>query len=777
MTLRSQLTYFAVLMALLPAAIVGASVYWIASTRAEAALEASTVARLQGVAAARAIALESFFSDLRATVAVLGNDHTTIDAMEHFQSAFATYASDTGAITVEQARPTLQSFYSGQYDPTFQKFNGGVSPNSAQILAKLSANSAALQATFLQRNPHPVGQKDEWLNPGDGTPYATQHEEYHPHLREFVRGLGFYDLFLVDNATGDVVYTVYKEVDFATSLISGPFADTGLGETFRKVRDTQAISISDFKPYGPSYNKHAAFIGAPITDDGKVVGTIILQLSIEKLLAAVTSNGREKETGLGESGQSYLVADDGTLRSEPQRYRDDPASFVSALRARGTAASVLEEVTHKQSLVGLLPVSTPAIKDGLARKSGWLKGESYDGVEKYQYYTPVNALKKPWVVVSEIDASEALANVSALRGYLLTATLVCIAIMSVLAALAGATIARGLTRPIHAFASAAAQIGNKLRDGEGVRGRLSMDVSAEWKPLAETMNDLLDCVQQSMRDIGAVQEHLSSTAEHLAGLGEQNDHGMQGQHTQTEHAAHAMKEMATTVQAVAKSALQAAEAASQADQDARDCQRTVADMINAMNLVQQQFSSATEVMQRLEAGSQNISSVLGVIKGIADQTNLLALNAAIEAARAGEQGRGFAVVADEVRSLAARTQESTHEINTIIGQLQQQAHEAVVVMTESSEKLSASVGNGAAAGTALDNIAVRISIIDSMNAQIASAAEEQSAVSEEIATNIAAIASTSDAAVRTARELCQTSLSINDSAERLRAQLKRFKAA
>jgi methyl-accepting chemotaxis protein len=184
--------------------------------------------------------------------------------------------------------------------------------------------------------------------------------------------------------------------------------------------------------------------------------------------------------------------------------------------------------------------------------------------------------------------------------------------------------------------------------------------------------------------------------------------------------------------------------------------------IHSIEELAKEIGNASNVITNLEQDSENIGSVLDVIRGIAEQTNLLALNAAIEAARAGEQGRGFAVVADEVRTLASRTQQSTQEIQTMIERLQQGAHNAVDVMKASQSRTTDTVGHANKAGEALNSISNYVGDINDMNLQIASAAEQQSAVAEEINQNVVRI---TDIAQHTSDSMQEIASSSNDLAQ------------
>lgn len=261
---------------------------------------------------------------------------------------------------------------------------------------------------------------------------------------------------------------------------------------------------------------------------------------------------------------------------------------------------------------------------------------------------------------------------------------------------------------------------------------------------------------------------LAAAAEELSAITEQANSGVMRQQGEIEQVATAMNEMSATVSEVSKNAANAAIAAADADERAKDGSSVVNTTVETINNLASEVERTSEVIENLKGDSISIGAVLDVIRDIAEQTNLLALNAAIEAARAGEQGRGFAVVAAEVRTLASRTQQSTREINDMIEKLQNGANQAVSVMEAGRTKAVESVEQAAKAGEALQAITGVVDNIKSMNMQIASAAEEQSATAEEINRNIVNI---SEVAQETAAGSQQTA-SASDELARLASDLQ-----
>ncbi|MEK1904187.1 MAG: methyl-accepting chemotaxis protein [Pseudomonas sp.] len=517
-------------------------------------------------------------------------------------------------------------------------------------------------------------------------------------------------------------------------------------------RDTGKPCVLD--PYFDDINGQQVLmtsIAFPLEQNGKVIGVLGLDISLASLQQLSVSANKELYDGEGHvsiiSPAGLLAGNsrDASLLGKPaiQAYPEHSSELLS-LVGSGTS-QFLEHETMLRVLEPLQPIPN----------------------------------SKPWAVLLEVPKKTLLGPALTLEQQLdeqRTGDTLFSLVLALIAILCGVLLmwltARGVTRPILEVANMLQNIAS----GEGdLTRRLEYSKADELGSLAGWFNRFLDKLQPIIADVKHSVQDARSTADQSSAIANQTSAGMQQQLREVDQVATASQEMSATAHDVANSAAQAADAARGADAATRDGLAVIDRTTLSIEQLASELSSAMQEVEGLASSSEKIGSVLEVIRAIAEQTNLLALNAAIEAARAGEAGRGFAVVADEVRNLAKRTQDSVEEIRQVIEGLQSGTREVVSSMHSSHKQAQGSVEQVEQAVTALRRIGDAVTVITDMNLQIASAAEEQSAVAEEINRNVASIRDVTETLAGQADESAQVSQSLNRLANHQQGLMDQFR--
>jgi len=521
----------------------------------------------------------------------------------------------------------------------------------------------------------------------------------------------------------------------------------GAGDYYLLPKSSRTEQVID--PYAYSVQGKEVLLTSlvvPILIDGRFQGIAGVDLALEHLQRLIDDAAKDLYDG---QARINLVAHDGTIVAASGRPQliGQPLSALHAdweedLQAIQAARPLVEE--DEGHLMAVAPVR-------------------------------FSDVTRPWAIQLTLPIEHITDQVdeAAREGRHAIGAMIGVAILCVLLGMGLMLFVAGLmVRPIHRLSLAL----HDIAEGEGDLTR-DLDEAGrdELAALARAFNGFQNKLRELIRQLADGGHQVAGSADQLSATGVRTADIVQRQQSETDQGATAMNEMTATVAEVARHASQAADATRQADQQTEVGRAAVTRAVEAMQRLSEQMQSATSAMTRVSDDVNAISAILNVIGEIAGQTNLLALNAAIEAARAGEQGRGFAVVAAEVRTLAGRTQKSTHEIQAMIERLQSGTRGAVEVMDVGRTKTQESLDAVAEAADAIETTARSVAAIKDMSIQIASAAEEQSAVAAEIDRNLTTIVQRVDQVSDNALESRQAAQRLEELASEQNMRVGRFK--
>ena len=765
MNIKNRLMISALLMASIPVTVTGLTSGWIASHTGRELLQDQAHKQLLSTLENKRAQVQAYFQLIHKQTSNFGRNNGTIDAFKLLQHAYPDHGSQAGKGDMDAKRADLVAYYQANLIEANNQAMPGHDLDAKMLVSQLDDNAVIMQHNYIVLNEHPVGEKHQLDASNDASLYSSTHRQSHDVFRDFVNQFGYEDIFLIDARSGDVVYSVKKNLELGTSLIEGGFNNTGLAKVFKLAMEDErkdSVSFVDFDAYPPAAGQPGAFLAYKISGFRKSIGVVVLQLSIDKLNAIMTNNQQWKNIGLGDTGETYLVAADSTLRSDSRFLIEDPETYLKIFES----PALVKMISARRTAIGLHPVVTPSVNFALQGDSGINTITGYRGVEVLSAYSTLNIEGTNWAIISEVDAVEALGAADRLLESLVKSSGLASLVVLLITLLFGFIGAKLLSGRFSMLANRMKEIA----DGDGnLEERLPEKGSDELADISRDFNRFVSQIQKITESVANSSNLLSGHATDMNQDAEQSRLRIEQQHQQIGAMTQAVTSISESITRTAEHTTSAAETAQQAKQDAEQGLTVVRDAVAAFAEVSADIDRSNRVINKVGDESDNIEDVLKVINDISNQTNLLALNAAIEAARAGESGRGFAVVADEVRSLSHRIQEETSGIQEKIDSLQQGTREAVAVMKESQDKAHHSGELAKQAGKVLESITDANSAITAMNQKIAEATQQQDNAVNELSCNMSKAndlaseaASATVSTIELGRELNQLSRSLHD---------------
>ena len=708
----------------------------VSSNMSKTALKQAAREKLTSQAVSTKQAVDTYFQNMESQISIMSQQQVMIEKATQLTQAYNSYVSQRGLINSAQTRDVTQ-YYSEKFAALFAKRNGKAIDGVSNLSANLSNTALAMQYDFISSSTYPIGNKDALTKLGNTSDYSQVHEKYHPDIRRFLQEYGYYDIFVVDAVTGNIVYSVFKELDFATNLKTGPYAKSGLGEAFQQAltnKKSGEVFNSKIEPYLPSYNSMAGFISAPIYEKDKKIAVLIFQIPLNKINNVLTRNKQWVEQGYGLSGETYLTNADGTLITESRVFIESESEYmdVISLKMPKVAASIELAGTS----VGYQPVKTLSSERALNGESGFETIEDYRGVEVFSAYVPINFGSNAFALMAEIDVAEALAPATKIRESILYAVLSVLIIVVIFSGLVGYFIVKKTIRPLDNVRKICAD----LTSGDGnLTIRLRPCGISEIDELLMSFNVFIEQVHEIISNIKDDSLSLASAAEELSAVTSESEKRAEEQRWQTQSVAAAIEELSASIVEIAQTVVVNREQSESAKGGLREnLGKTDVAAQNIRDLVKL-IRESSLVIQSLQTEVNQVTKFLSVITSIADQTNLLALNAAIEAARAGEAGRGFSVVADEVRALATRSQENTIEISKIVERMTHSSDKSVKSMEVAVIAADQGIELVDTVKIALTGLAGALEKFQDLADIIASATEEQTAASSSVSASVSQI--------------------------------------
>ncbi|HHH20033.1 MAG TPA: adenylate/guanylate cyclase domain-containing protein [Campylobacterales bacterium] len=455
-------------------------------------LSESMYDHLTSLRSARTQQIENYFQETENLMKTFAVEYTIMNAMQEFTSGFSlldAYHIDTDANTTEE----LNAYYKQNLLPKLNAHS--LEEYTYSTLVPKEEVSQYLQSKYIVNNPSEVGKKELFESAEDGSYYSEVHQKYHPVLRQITKNQGFYDLFLIDAKTQHIVYSVFKEVDFGTSLQNGIYAQSPLGKLVRDIinkPEKGVTKVSDFQNYLPSYNTPQAFFAIPIYDQNTFIGVLATQISSEHLNTITTGDKHWEKDGLGESGEVYIIGRDYKMRSESRKMIQDPDAYLSDINRSKLSKTSKQRINTLKSSILTQSVKSEAAKQANEGESGTIVTRNYLGQKVLSSFAPLNIDGLNWAIIVEKGIKEAEAPIRDFQNALLVSA----TILATLITFYSIWLAYSFLSPISRMAKGVKEVINS-----NSREKIQLNRNDEFGDLSDNIDTLIETINTQEQKI------------------------------------------------------------------------------------------------------------------------------------------------------------------------------------------------------------------------------------------------------------------------------------
>jgi class 3 adenylate cyclase len=446
------------------------------------ALNNSIQNQLVSVRETKAYQIERYFKQVRGEIQTLSRGEIN----NYIQALAQAYQNLEGETIQLSWHDRLKKYYEQELLPKLAENTAG----RPLLYSYLPQNSAAryLQYHYIAGNSNPIGEKQYLNDANDGSEYSNVHKTVQPIYANYISQLGYYDLFLIDAKTGNIIYTVKKETDFGTNLFKGPYSTSGLATVYKKAvnaDDPNFVATSDFEPYRASYAKPSAFVASPVfdTNNSELIGVVAFQLLTDEINSVMTGDNDWQKEGLGKSGETYLVGSDYGMRSNSRFLIEQPKEYLKIITRQGLPKNEISLIQKFNSSILHQNVDTEATRQAFDNQTGFVVGEDYRGVETLNAYRPLELDDLNWAINAKIDTQEAFEPIIDFQRKVLLATAMIVLLVTMIASI----LSYYFIRPIRTLIDGFRQVGKG-----NTNVKIKVKSQDEFRELAHSFNEMVD---------------------------------------------------------------------------------------------------------------------------------------------------------------------------------------------------------------------------------------------------------------------------------------------